>query len=308
MGWGGGADACSCGWVLLDIGDDASMTSQAKGERRSLSLKAKKESSDEECSTSGSKDEEYAMAVRDFKKFFKRRRRCGDPNHLIGECPKPPKDENQRAFIEGSWSDSGEEDDENAKDETCLVAQASNEVCSDSSYFSDENSSIEDFTLVNEYHKLCKMSLKIITKNKQLKAIRSSLENEFGELKLKLSTLEKNKGVDLECTNCQLLKIDNEKLKEEALKLTKFEKSTHCLNEMLSNQKPSRDKLGLGFNLFEASTSRSKEIKFVKSQNETPSGGGPPNTEGGPHKAHIAPKEIKGLPVCFPESEKSVSF
>ncbi|GKB48532.1 hypothetical protein Tco_0899285 [Tanacetum coccineum] len=37
--------------------------------------KAKKESSDEECSTSGSEDEEYAMAVRDFKKFFKRRGR-----------------------------------------------------------------------------------------------------------------------------------------------------------------------------------------------------------------------------------------
>nr|GEW62231.1 alpha/beta hydrolases superfamily protein [Tanacetum cinerariifolium] len=99
---------------------------------------AKKESSDEECLTSGSKDEEYAMAVRDFKKFFKRGRfmrqpwndkkllqisrddknskgdrkcfRCGDPNHLIGECPKPPKDNNQRAFVEGSWSDSGEED------------------------------------------------------------------------------------------------------------------------------------------------------------------------------------------------------
>ncbi|GKG13323.1 alpha/beta hydrolases superfamily protein, partial [Tanacetum coccineum] len=38
--------------------------------------------------------------------------RCGDPNRLIGECPKPPKDKNQRAFIGGSWSDSGEEDDE----------------------------------------------------------------------------------------------------------------------------------------------------------------------------------------------------
>nr|GEZ39886.1 UBN2 domain-containing protein [Tanacetum cinerariifolium] len=32
-------------------------------------LKAKKESSDEECLTSESKDEEYAMVVRDFKKF-----------------------------------------------------------------------------------------------------------------------------------------------------------------------------------------------------------------------------------------------
>nr|GEU64468.1 ribonuclease H-like domain-containing protein [Tanacetum cinerariifolium] len=76
---------------------------KAKGERKSLALKAKKESSDEECSTSGSKDEEYAMAVGDFKKFFKRRDR---------ECPKPPKDKNQRAFVEGSWSDSGEKDDQ----------------------------------------------------------------------------------------------------------------------------------------------------------------------------------------------------
>ncbi|GKE82334.1 hypothetical protein Tco_1552334, partial [Tanacetum coccineum] len=89
-------------------------------ERKSLALKAKKESSDEECSTSGSKDEEYTMAVRDFK---------NDPNHLIGECPKPPKEKNQRAFVGGSWSDSGEEDDEKVKDEMCLVAQESSEIC-----------------------------------------------------------------------------------------------------------------------------------------------------------------------------------
>nr|GEZ85582.1 zf-CCHC domain-containing protein/UBN2 domain-containing protein [Tanacetum cinerariifolium] len=86
-----------------------------KGKReqnRSLALKAKKESSDEDSSTSDSEDEEYAMAVRDFNKFFKRQGRivrqphdeikssqrnkddkngkserkcfkCGDPNHLI---------------------------------------------------------------------------------------------------------------------------------------------------------------------------------------------------------------------------------
>ncbi|GJX99549.1 hypothetical protein Tco_0356568 [Tanacetum coccineum] len=36
-------------------------------------MRLRKISSDEECSTSGSEDEEYAMAVRDFKKFFKRR-------------------------------------------------------------------------------------------------------------------------------------------------------------------------------------------------------------------------------------------
>ncbi|GJY72084.1 zf-CCHC domain-containing protein [Tanacetum coccineum] len=125
---------------------------KAKVERKSLALKAKKESSDEECSTSESEDKEYAIAVRDFKKFFKRigrfvrqprndkktfqrirddknaksdRKcfRCGDLNHLIRECPKPPKDKNQRAFVGGSWSDSGEEDDEKVNNETCLVVK-----------------------------------------------------------------------------------------------------------------------------------------------------------------------------------------
>ncbi|GJT77504.1 retrovirus-related pol polyprotein from transposon TNT 1-94 [Tanacetum coccineum] len=307
-----------------------------KVKRKSLALKAKKESSDEECSTSGSEDEEYVMAVKDFKKFFKRRGRfvrhlqndkktfqrsrddkngnserkcfrCGDPNHLIGECPNPPRDKNQREFIGGSWSDSGEEDDEKIQDETCLVAQAPNEVYSESSYFSDENSSIDDLTLDNEYDKLCKMSLKIITKNKRLKAIRNSLENNLRELKDKLSTLEKNKGVDIDCAKCHTLKIENEKLKEESTILNKFEKSTHCLNEMLNNQKPSSDKLGLGFNSFEASSSGTKEIKFVKAQKKTSSDGGPINM-GGPLNVQAAPKINMGPPPATPGSEKSVSF
>nr|GEX96185.1 hypothetical protein [Tanacetum cinerariifolium] len=157
---------------------------KAKGERKSLAVKAGKESSDEEYLTIGSKDKEYAMAVKDFKKFFKRR-----------ECPKPPKDKNQRAFVGGSWSDSDEEDDEMAKDETCLMAQAFGDVRFESYYFSDENSSIDDFILDREYDKLCKMSLKIITKNKRLKAIRNSLENEISELKEKLSKLKKKQGI-----------------------------------------------------------------------------------------------------------------
>ncbi|GJW60391.1 hypothetical protein Tco_0109726 [Tanacetum coccineum] len=88
--------------------------------------------------------EEYAMAVKEFKKFFKRRGRfvrqprgdrktfqrsrndgygkserkyfrCGDPNHLIGECSKPPKNNDQRAFIGGAWSDNGEDKVENTR-------------------------------------------------------------------------------------------------------------------------------------------------------------------------------------------------
>ncbi|GJZ35580.1 retrovirus-related pol polyprotein from transposon TNT 1-94 [Tanacetum coccineum] len=102
---------------------------KSKGESKSLSLKAKKESSDEESLTSGSEDEEYAMTVRDFKKFFKRRGRYGDPNHLINKCPNPPRDKNQKSFVGGSWSDSGEKDDEKTNDETCLMVHASSEIC-----------------------------------------------------------------------------------------------------------------------------------------------------------------------------------
>nr|GEW00460.1 zf-CCHC domain-containing protein/UBN2 domain-containing protein [Tanacetum cinerariifolium] len=83
-------------------------------------LKAKKESSDEECLTFASEAEEYAMSVRDFKKFFKRRGRFArQPRNDKKTFQKSRDDKN------GSWSDSGEEDDEKVKEETCLVAQAS---------------------------------------------------------------------------------------------------------------------------------------------------------------------------------------
>nr|GEY63421.1 transposase, Ptta/En/Spm, transposase, Tnp1/En/Spm-like protein [Tanacetum cinerariifolium] len=47
---------------------------RGKKERvKSIALKAKKESSDDEPSTSRSDDEEYVMAVRNFRKFFRRK-------------------------------------------------------------------------------------------------------------------------------------------------------------------------------------------------------------------------------------------
>ncbi|GJV86311.1 retrovirus-related pol polyprotein from transposon TNT 1-94 [Tanacetum coccineum] len=97
---------------------------KAKVERKSLALKAKKESSDEECLTSGSKDEEYAMTIRNFKKFFKRRGR-------FVRQPRNDKKTFQRSYDDknGSWSDSGEEDDEKVNNEMCLVAQTSSEIC-----------------------------------------------------------------------------------------------------------------------------------------------------------------------------------
>ncbi|GKG08940.1 zf-CCHC domain-containing protein, partial [Tanacetum coccineum] len=89
-----------------------------------IALKVKKESINDETSTSESDDEEYAMAVRNFKKFFRRKGkivrqpkeeeksfrqkdekkgksnrkcfRCGDPNHLISDFPKPAHNKDQK--------------------------------------------------------------------------------------------------------------------------------------------------------------------------------------------------------------------
>ncbi|GJZ54408.1 hypothetical protein Tco_0609293 [Tanacetum coccineum] len=140
------------------IKKDSKIVKDKREQSRSLTLKAKKESSNDDSSTSESEDEEYALAVKELKKFFKRRgrfirqprdkkkslqrsrddkndkseRECfrfGDLNHLIEECPKSSRNNNQRTFIGGAWSDSGEDEEETNKDETCLVAQASNEIC-----------------------------------------------------------------------------------------------------------------------------------------------------------------------------------
>ncbi|GJS56664.1 zf-CCHC domain-containing protein [Tanacetum coccineum] len=113
------------------IKKDVETVKGKKEQSRSLALKVKKEVSDEDSSSSDSEEEDYAMAVKEFNKFFKRRRRfarqprgdrkifkrsrndgydkserkcfrCSDPNHFIGECSKPPKNNDQRAFIGGA--------------------------------------------------------------------------------------------------------------------------------------------------------------------------------------------------------------
>nr|GEX32643.1 zf-CCHC domain-containing protein/UBN2 domain-containing protein [Tanacetum cinerariifolium] len=170
---------------------------KAKAERKSLDLKAKKESSDEECSTFESKDKEYAMAVRDFKKFLKRRGRfvrqpqnnkktfqrsrddnngksdrkcfrCGDPNHLIRECSKPSKDKNQRAFVRGTgietlvYADSDHAGDYvDRKSTSCICTFVG---CCLTSWFSKEQTALAISTTEAEYvsaGKVCQQALRM---------------------------------------------------------------------------------------------------------------------------------------------------
>ncbi|KAI3824258.1 hypothetical protein L1987_05709 [Smallanthus sonchifolius] len=77
-------------------------------------------------SSKSSDEDDYTMVVKELKKFFKRRGkfvsqprdekksynnkkasnekkryRCGDPNHFIGDCPKPPKKEGKSKALVG---------------------------------------------------------------------------------------------------------------------------------------------------------------------------------------------------------------
>ncbi|GJQ90959.1 hypothetical protein Tco_0002098 [Tanacetum coccineum] len=175
---------------------------KGKNERiKSIALKAKKESSDDETSTSGSDDEEYAMA--------------------------------------------------------------SNEVTLNSSYYSDNASSLDNDSIQIEYDSLCEICLKIINKNKILKTKRDLLEKEILKLNEKIKKLERSKEIEIVCKSCEELKLENAKLKETQVKFVKFDKSANSLREMLNNQKSPSCKIGLGFDSGKASTSRTKTMSFV---------------------------------------------
>jgi cell division protein FtsB len=59
-----------------------------------------------------------------------------------------------------------------------------------------------------------------MAKNKSLKYINNQLENEVLELKIKIHQLEKGKETFEECKSCQVLRSENNKLKEEICKLS----------------------------------------------------------------------------------------
>nr|GEX21109.1 putative reverse transcriptase domain-containing protein [Tanacetum cinerariifolium] len=70
-----------------------------------------------------------SLRQRDEKKGKSDRKcfRCSDPSHLIGDCLKTSRKKDQKAFIGGSWSDSKNDAEDKTNDETCLMAQSSNE-------------------------------------------------------------------------------------------------------------------------------------------------------------------------------------
>ncbi|GJS90194.1 retrovirus-related pol polyprotein from transposon TNT 1-94 [Tanacetum coccineum] len=261
---------------------DLEISKNKKEKYKSLALKARQVLSDDDTSSSDSNDEEYAMAIRDFKKFFRRRGKfirqpyddkknfrkikedkkeeqrcfkCGDPNHFISDCPKNDFGD-QKAFIIESWSDSG---DDSKKKEICLMAH-SNEVLSDDPYYS--SSSLDNESRENEYDKIGQISLRIINKNKHLKTKNRLLKKTINELKTKLDVLEKGKETSSYCDACNELRLEVNSLR---LKLASFENSSSSLQKIVEMQKSSKDKYGLGYTETIAS-SRNTKIKNLGDQ------------------------------------------
>ncbi|GJU41598.1 hypothetical protein Tco_1194555 [Tanacetum coccineum] len=246
------------------IKKDSKTVRRKSEESRSIALKARKESSDDDSSTSDSEDEEYAMAVRDFKKFFKRRGRfVRQPYEERKSFQRNKDDKNSKGERKCFY---GEDEEEKRKDEKYLMAKASNKVLSKTKYFSDDQSSLDKNDLDNEYSRLCKIGLKVMAKNKILKQAKIKLENKALELKDKLSRLDNGKEVNEECKLCQDLKFENEKLRKEISRLTQFNDSSHSLKKIISSQKPYGDKSGLGFNFTKGPPSETKQINFIRAQ------------------------------------------
>ncbi|GJW97159.1 hypothetical protein Tco_0178967 [Tanacetum coccineum] len=91
------------------IKKDSEIVKCKREQNRTFALKDKKESSDEESSTSDSEDEEYAMTVRYFKKFFKRRGRFVTQPHDV-----------RKSFQRGKDNKNGKSE-ENALDAEILI-------------------------------------------------------------------------------------------------------------------------------------------------------------------------------------------
>ncbi|GJV32754.1 hypothetical protein Tco_1393154 [Tanacetum coccineum] len=193
--------------VILE--KDSEISKSKKEKYKSLALKARKVLSEEEASSSDNEDEEYVMAIKEDKK---------------------------------EKEDRSDSEDDSKKEEICLMALDNNEVLSDTPYYS--SSSLDNESWQNEYDKLCKISLRIINKNKQLKAKNEVLKKEACELKTKVEQLERNKEIILECESCVNLQT---KISSLTLKLASFKSSSSSLQEMLEMQKTPKDKHGMGY-------------------------------------------------------------
>ena len=83
-----------------------------------------------------------------------------------------------------------------------------------------------------------------------------------------MSRLESHIEIDLECKLCLDYKHEIQRQNEKGKMLAKFEESSKALECCLKSQNSFRVRTGLGFNSNEPSTSKTKQVVFVKPRRE----------------------------------------
>nr|GEX70199.1 retrovirus-related Pol polyprotein from transposon TNT 1-94 [Tanacetum cinerariifolium] len=186
----------------------------SKNHVKSLALKAKvtmEQTSKDSDSQGGSDedvDEEEAKAFNFMARNFR---------HFASECKKPKEN---KAFVGGAWSDS-EDDSKPQNDAICLMAIDSQEVQHNPSIYNNDLNIID----------LQKENEELLSFNKDFAKTLEKLLNEKRSLKSENSKL--------------LSKIND--LDFEVKKLANNKETSIVLDDMLSHQRLSQDKEGLGF-------------------------------------------------------------
>ncbi|GJV46342.1 hypothetical protein Tco_1430878 [Tanacetum coccineum] len=210
-----------------------------KEKYKSLALKARQVLSEDDASSSDSNDEEYAMVVRDFKKFFKRR----------GKFVRQPYDD-KKNFRKTRRKRKTEDVSSVMIQITSLVIVPNTHSVIKRRLLSGVEAIVEMTPKRKRY-----ISWPNQMRNKHLKAINESFKRDVCELKSKVEQLERNEEISHECESCDKLVIEISSLK---LKLASFKNSSSSLRKMVEMQKPSKDKYGLGYTEDIASTSTNK--------------------------------------------------
>ncbi|GJZ64959.1 retrotransposon protein [Tanacetum coccineum] len=214
----------------------------SKNHVKSLAHKAKviiEQTSDDSDSQEGSDkdiDEEEAGAfnllARNFRKGGESLKKkgayynCGIEGHFASESRKPKEN---KAFLGGAWSDS-EDDDKHQNDAKCLTAIHSQEVVS------KQSSSNNDLNIID-----------LQKENEELLKFNKDFTKTFEKLLKENQVVKPYKTCDVLTKEVDSLKGHVSKLQDEALNFSKLKESSIALDDMLSNQKLSQDKEGLGF-------------------------------------------------------------
>jgi hypothetical protein len=260
---------------------------EAAPKKKNIAFKATSDSESED------EDDEMAMITRRFKKFMKKDKffkkrfdskkeikcfQCKKPGHIMANCPllknkskveeKPKKKFFKKKAFEAQWDDSDSSSEEETSEEEvanmCFMA-----------HLQESDEQVSDFTfeeLLDAFQELYEESRKLGSKNKMLKTENASLISQNDSLQKEISILKKENNdliSDFKMVDDQTkgLKSEVSTLREKTSDLMqtvlRFTKGKENFEKLLSSQKVSFYRTGLGYNVVDKKPSTT--TKFVKS-------------------------------------------